>query len=348
MRATSARVLLFLALGLCVGGCLHTRVSPHDLPDFSKLQEGDVVTMFTPTPAAWVFARLGTDTATDRGLPLSHCEFLVEGQGGEWLLTGVSGSSLKSRPLRDVLVGVAHISVFRANRPEAERRDIARFAYEWTRRPDARDVAFDYAMEDIPGRHDAFYCVGFVNEVCRLRGGAVPFFPQERPQRAIGRYLERVCGGSAHRATAVPSILSNPDYRHVLTWRHPRLGTAEALMVAGQITDAIVTFCEEGWVPKGVDLPVDGEDLGPRQKLRRLARAKSRLNAFNADVTRVWRRLERRGRLDGLMQEEKAELILRICREYRETHFVHLEPRPGRERSVAREQLPQSMAAASD
>jgi hypothetical protein len=119
-------------------------------------------------------------------------------------------------------------------------------------------------------------------------------------------------------------------------------------MVAGQITDAIVTFCEEGWVPKGVDLPVDGEDLGPRQKLRRLARAKSRLNAFNADVTRVWRRLERRGRLDGLMQEEKAELILRICREYRETHFVHLEPRPGRERSVAREQLPQSMAAASD
>lgn len=318
--AVPAVALVFLT------GCLWPspgRLAEEEYPVLERLEQGDVILMFSPNLLSLLFSRLGTAPGHEPPLPLSHAELLARGENGNWTLVGISGSRLQSRSLLDSLTLVSHIYVFRAESSTAKRREAARFAHDWTRRPGADEVGFDYATRDIPGRHSEFYCAGFLNEVCRLTSLPPPFFVQERPSSAVGRYLKRICGAEPNRTPGIASIFANPDYRQVLTWHHPRLGDPDQMLITGGIADAVFSFCEQGWLPKGVELLRHHSALPVETQRRTLGAGRRRLLFFSSDVRRMWDRLKRRGRTAALDAKSREELVQRICRKYREKHFYH-------------------------
>ena len=313
-----------LPVAMLASGCLHTRLAEDELPPLQRLEEGDVVLMFSPNALSWIFSRLGTAPGHEPPVPLSHSEMLARRRDGSWSLCGILQSHLQNRSLRKALRSVSHIYVFRAVSSLQQRREAGQLAYEWSYRPGAREVTFDYAMRDIPGRHTEFYCAGFLNEVCRLKNLPPPFFVQKRPPSLVDKYLECICGGKPNLTPGIASIFANSQYRQVLSWRHPRLSEAGLLLVCEVTGESILSFCGMGWLPNGATLSSGSTSLSKAEQLRMLWRANRSLQLFSVDVTRMWKRLERRNRTRGLDRVGKEELLKRICRNYREKYFYQI------------------------
>ena len=307
---------------LFCGACLHLRLAEHELPPMERLQEGDLILMFSPTLPSGVLARLARAPGNDLPALFSHAEILVRSEKGNWYMVGIRGPGLQKVPVRRAVGELSHMAAFRARESDPERRrQAAQYAYRWASGPEAAKIGFDAAARDVPGRRTKFYCAGFINEVCRANDLPVPFSAPEGPVTAVAESLARMTGAEGQRSAAIASIFANPDYELVVSWRHPRLSDPDRLRIVRVASEAVYRFAQEQWMPKGVEVPEDAASLTDKQRLRQLYRARRRLFLFSADVRRMWDRLERRGRTDAMHEGAKEDLLRRICQEYREKHF---------------------------
>lgn len=316
-----ARVcLLWISLWGSVA-CTALRKGPTP-PDLTRLQPGDVVLTFQHRPELWLAASGGGDKLPQTAY--DHGEILAL-EGGDWVTIGISGSRIRSANLIESLPRYSQFAVYRAKAPLTHREKVALKATDWHGNPSSKHIAFDYFMRDVPGRRDKFYCIGFVNEVCRDTSLPAPFFQDNDMPGAIARHFEKATGIKFNQIIRANSLISNPQYERVMLWENDQTPDTSRWL-SRQTASAIIDFYEQGWLIKPHDQGLVPRFMGKSDKMpQELVKALYLIRGFSAfarEIESTWLRLKRRGKIDHLTEQQKVELHQTICLKYRDRYFV--------------------------
>ncbi|HRU07191.1 MAG TPA: hypothetical protein P5137_15600, partial [Candidatus Brocadiia bacterium] len=315
------RPIVFAAMCAALAGCVYDGRTPPPPAVTAPLQDGDIVITFSGTALNWVCALGSADPQEADGPPYSHAEMVLREGNGPPLLGGISGGALRSRDLDDGLTGLERFAVYRARLPAAERSRPADVLRRWIRDPRISEAAFDYTMQDVPGRRDRFYCIGLLNEIHREAGMAPPFPRTNRPHTPLGDHFSAAVGARPEDIVAASSIQQNPLYERVAAWESPEAFSDQALAeeVAGR---AVLAYYDQGWrlIPSSrpnLVLLAASVFSRPPEHADKAAAAAAALNLFGRDTRMAWDRMVRRGMGSGLSREEKRRVLEKVCLSFR-------------------------------
>lgn len=301
------------------------RLSPGEMSSLSaQWQEGDVLAMMSDAADSLVLGRFGQQRDAP-GPAYGHAEILIRGPDGRWHCAGISGRRVRSRPLDRVAPRLVRFAVYRLRRSESERARVVRTVKLWFRDGDQPDPAFDYLMQDEPGRRDRFYCVGFVNEMFRLSGLSPPFVAERRARTLFSDHLAELVGVRPEAVRTANAVRHNADYSLVSAWTNPSL-TTDDLLFREQFADTVLTYYESGWrlAPAqgaNLDFAFGRWLLGFPEVSEALGRLRAAIQLYAADTRATWERVQRRGMLTGLSRTEKMQLLERVFEKHRHRYF---------------------------
>jgi hypothetical protein len=290
------------------------------------LQDGDLLLTFAGAVQSWGVVLCTDPNAREGNLPYSHVEMLYRDRHGKWMIAGISGGRLSAQPFVKALWAFQHAGVFRANLPLAQRRKTVKVMTQWLQDPEIRKAEFDYALQDVPGRRDAFCCVGLINEIHREAGLDVPFVTQAWTPNAFGRHLEKLLDIQFEKITAVDSLKQNPRYSCITEWHNNRRDP-----IVARINETLARlgfqWYEQGWrlrASEGIHLGL--LLVNPPDNLDRAMRTQTHILSMTEGVQGAWLRLMRRGQLKGLDEAAKQDKLETICEFYRDRHMVFVDP----------------------
>jgi hypothetical protein len=310
-----------LLLVLLCAGCMGQFQPKPPMPDFASFEEGDIVLTFSGAIEAWGIALCTQDPNRPFDRPYTHAEAVYRDARGRLMLGGVSAGYVRARKLKEALPEFQHIAVYRAQRPVPERMQAARQIEAWIHDPRIRAAAFDYTLQDVPGRRDAFCCVGFLNEAYRTAGLEAPFIPTTWTPNAAGRHLGELLRFEFNTVILVDSIAQHPSYEQVLTWRNEHTDPEQNDLMARMAQQALVWY-EQGWRLKtSKQFHLGLALVGLPRHLKETDRTRLQLRLFADDVTQTWKRLKRRGKLKGLDDAAQEEMRQAVFAQYRDRYF---------------------------
>ena len=294
-------------------------------PDVTQLQEGDIVLTFSGAVESWGLALATHGDLADFQRPYTHAEAVFRGRKNRLMLGGVSEGRVRSRLFIRALPEFQHIAVYRSKHTSSRQQDAADLLARWVKDPQIRMAAFDYTLQDVPGRRDAFCCVGFLNEVYRNAGLEAPFIQIAWTPNAAGRHLGEILGFEFSTIIPVDSIAQHPDYEKVLEWQNEYVDT-EQNTLQQKIAQQCLVWYEAGWRLKTSRQFHIGLALArlPRS-IKQIERTQVQLRLFAKDVSDTWARLKRRGKLKGLDDAEKEDIRQAIFTKYRDRYFYRVE-----------------------
>lgn len=287
-------------------------------------QEGDVVAMMADAPDSLVLGLFGQGGDVS-GPAYGHAEILVQGGDGHWHCVGFSRGGVHSQRVDRVAPTLVRLAVYRAQRSAEDRARVVRTVKAWVNDSDRPDPAFDFSMQDEPGRQDRFYCVGFVNEMFRLSELPPPFVAEPRARTLFADHLAELVGVRPESVHTANAVRRNADYSFVSAWTNPSL-TADDLLFRDQFAGTVLAYYETGWrlVPAegaSLDFALGRWVLGLPEVAEALGRLRAALLLYAADTRATWERVRRRGMLTGLSQPEKVQLLERVFEKYRHRYF---------------------------
>ena len=301
-------------------------------PDLSKAEDGDVVVTFSGTPTAWFLATGGLLANTNQIPAYSHAEILLRKPGGEWDLVGIVSGKIQQRAIKKALPSFQRLAIFRIKTPPHAGEKPAKLARKWLKDPEIKHASFDYRMEDIPGVHNRFYCLGLINELYRESNLPPPFLPPQTPLISPAfNHLAEIFDTRPENTPLAGSIFQNPAYKLVLVWENPMI-PPEKKWLNRSIAQISEGFYSDGWRIKPretwsssvmlevadlwMDLPGGVED-GLALKMG--------ISAYLESVRGAWYRMKRRGQLNGLSPAQRLDLLSVICEKYRDEYFEKVE-----------------------
>ena len=322
MKKGNSKVVLAGLMALLLSGCVMALQPAPPLPDFTKLEAGDVVLTFSGSADSWLLA-LSASPAPDRLIiPYSHVEALYRNKEGQLMLGGVSRGRVRASRFEGVVKRLEHMAVFRADLPKAQRGRVAKILEGWVNDPRIQAAGFDYSFQDVPGRRNKFSCLGIINEAYRASGIEAPFIARPWTPNAVGRHLQKLLGVKLDKITAPESIFSNPRFYRVIRWQNANVDATKAGM-RGAMLRMVLAWYEQGWRLRSAD----GFHLGLLladlpDEVNQMARTRSQLRVFTLDVFKTWERMKRRGKTKNLNLKQRRVLLEAICIKYRGTYFI--------------------------
>jgi hypothetical protein len=314
-----------LTLLLSLSGCMTSLQPGPAPPDTARLEDGDIVLIFGGGVESWLLA-LCMDPCSNPSPPLyCHAEALYEDRRGCLWLGGVSDGRVRARPFESALREFQDIAVFRADLPLERRRKAAEVIARWVNDPNINSAAFDYTAQDVPGRHSAFSCVGFINEAYREGEVPVPFQRQAWGPNPLRSYVEAVFGRSPEMVVSTSSIFRNPHYRQVLQWHNEQVD-AEMVRVNETVARRCLLWHEQGWrLRASAGWQLDAVQAALPRTVGQVVRIRAQVKGLTGDVAGMWNRLRRRGKLEGLTNDQQQARLADICDYYRERCFERVD-----------------------
>jgi hypothetical protein len=324
------RAFFYGAVALLVQGYARPlRQSTPLPPDFSLLKAGDVVVTFSGEPLAWFLATGGQVLEhRDDSVLFSHTEIVIPGKKGEWMLAGVSSGNVRSRPFKKALSEFQQIAVFRLREPIGGAA-AAQQVEKWLDDPEIRGAFFDYRLGGGESSETKkFYCIGFVNSAYRDSGFPPPFLPAKNPKETPSiRHFSTLFHADIGKTPLAGSITQNPAYQKIFFWEN-MLMPEEQKWLNKMIARTGAQFYQEHWEIKPKKYRFTTIVLRLIKPIHKLppevemaAAFQASIRGFCKKVRAMWYRLERRGRLVGLTEEERVALVQKICEKYRDDFF---------------------------
>lgn len=327
-KALPSIVLMGTLLILLCLGCAQPLWHTPPLPDFAPFQEGDIVLTFSGAVESWGLALCTQDPNDAFERPYTHAEAIFRNTRGDLMLGGVSAGRVRARKLKNALREFQHIAVYRSRCAENDRQRVGALLEQWTKDRQFRKAAFDYTLQDVPGRRDAFCCVGFINEAYRTASIAPPFIQTSWTPNAAAQHLGEFLQFEFTSVILVDSVTRHADFGKVLEWENAMFDPEQSALMREMATQALIWY-EEGWKLKTSDAFNLGYALiGLPQHLEQTDRTRSQLRLFSLDVLDSWSRLKRRGRLKGLNETQKEELRQAVFHKHRDRYFYRHEGTP--------------------
>jgi hypothetical protein len=323
---TMVRTCLTICLMAWLSGCMMPFEPGPVPPDTSLFEEGDLILTFAGSTQSWGIALCTDPTADTNDLPYSHVEMLFRDVKGHWMLGGISVGHVKDTRLSKAIKGFQHVGVYRSDASRENRTKAAELLKQWLKDPEICLAEFDYALQDVPGRRDAFCCVGFINELHRETGLAPPFTTQPWVPNAFGRHMEDLLNIKFQEITTVDSLKLNTHFTCIAQWHNNKRDPTIA-HINETIARQGFQWYEEGWrmrTSQGVHLGL--LVVNAPENLSNTVRTRAHITLFAKDVHRAWSRLSRRGQLQGLNESEKQAKLEAICLSFRERHMVFVDP----------------------
>lgn len=312
-------------LVIFTSGCRMPLWSKKTPLDLSRVQEGDIVLTFSGAVEAWGMALATQGDLTRFERPYTHAEAVFRDGNGRLMLGGVSEGCIRSRTLLRALPEFQHLALYRSKQKPDQRQNVAALLAEWVKDPTIRAAVFDYTLQDVPGRRDAFCCVGFLNEVYRHAGMPAPFVQTPWSPNAAGRHLGELLGFEFSTIITVDSIAQNPGYEQVLEWRN-EYADAEQNTLHEKIARQSLVWYEAGWRLKTSRQFHVGLALARvPQSVKEIERTQVQLRLFAKDVRKTWARFQRRGKLEGLDDAAREDIRQAIFAKYRDRYFYRHE-----------------------
>ncbi len=313
---------LILSLLAWCSGCMMPFEPGPSPPDTSLFDEGDLILTFGGSTQSWGIALCTDPNAGTEDRPYSHAEMLFKDARGRWMVGGISVGHVKATPLSRAIKGFQHVGVYRSAAPRKERLRTAELLKQWLRDPKIRKAKFDYTLQDVPGRRDAFFCLGFINELHRAAGLEPPFTPQPWTPNAFGRHMEQLMNIKFQEISTVDSLKHNPHFSCVTRWRNNRTDP-DAAQIEMTLARLGLTWYNQGWQMRTSEGPHLGLLLiNAPERLSTTVRTRAHVTLFSQDVHRAWDRLSRRGRLKGLSEQERHAKLESVCLSFRDRHMV--------------------------
>ena len=286
-----------------------------------QLQDGDMFLTQGPSILSEIYARYGNPPGD-----YSHAGVFFYDQQGRPKIMHVQTSPCIS-DLRSFLQNYRQSAVLRQKLDEAQRRRLGETLRAWSQDSVILKAAFDYKMQDVPGRRDTFYCIGFLNEIWRSCDLQPPFALGEKNEPSIIKsFLKQEFGIDLDNVLTASSILQNPEFSLLTEWHDPSWSTHD-LFLQEQVLAAIVSYVKAGYSGRGMG-PLQGWFM--RTALRwkgygaNAAQALYMTNLASAFHKKVFERYQlfvHRGQAPEPCSEDAAALIRRICDYYRDDYF---------------------------
>ncbi|OQC17388.1 MAG: hypothetical protein BWX73_00208 [Lentisphaerae bacterium ADurb.Bin082] len=285
------------------------------------LQDGDIFLTQSPSILSVIYARYGNPPGD-----YSHAGvFFYDPQGRPKIMhvrTSPGISDLRSFP-QDYW----QIAVLRGKLDEAQRRRLGETLCAWSQDTAILKATFDYKMQDVPGRRDQFYCIGFLNEIWRSCDLQPPFALGEKNEPTIIKsFVKQEFGIDLDNVTTASSILQNQEFSQLTEWSDHSWSAHDQFLLK-QVLATMETYVKAGYYGRGMGplqgwiistvLRRKGYEANAAQALRMMNQA----SAFHQKVYGRYRLFERRGQAPEPCSEDAAELIRRICDYYRDDYF---------------------------
>lgn len=320
------KLLFLLVIVFLLPGCIMPLQPSPALPDFSQVEEGDIILTTNGNTQSWLFALAAKNDFKKSTPPFSHAEMAFRNGKGKMMLGGVFAGSLQSDIMSERFPKFYRVAVFRANALQEKRKKAAVTLFKMLNDPSINTAEFDYSMSYEPGKTENLFCAGIINEVCRLSGLAYPFGITDWDNNGLTSHVEEIVGTKLKGLLDLNSLYKSKDYHLVLEWQNDQIEN-ENIQLSKQIIIYLLSQYEEGWKLRTRDdfnLFLAFGD--PSQVKEKFGRLKQSLEGFNDDVISTWHRLSRRGTLDGLSDDEKNDLLKVIFEKYHEKYFYIPDP----------------------
>ena len=216
-----------------------------------QLQDGDIFLTQGPSILSEIYARYGNPPGN-----YSHAGvFFYDSQRRPKIMHVQTSPCISD--LRSFLQNYRQSAVLRKKLDEAQHRRLGETLRAWSLDTAILNAAFDYKMEDVPGRRDQFYCIGFLNEIWRSCDLQPPFALGEKNEPSIIKsFVKQEFGIDLDNVITSSSILQNPEFSLLTEWHDPSWSSHDQFLPE-QVLAAIVSYVEEGYSGRGMG-PLQG------------------------------------------------------------------------------------------
>ena len=286
-----------------------------------QLQDGDMFLTQGPSILSEIYARYGNPPGD-----YSHAGvFFYDPQRRPKIMHVQTSPCISD--LRSFLQNYRQSAVLRKKLDEAQHRRLGETLRAWSLDTAILNAAFDYKMEDVPGRRDQFYCIGFLNEIWRNSGLPPPFALGEKNEPTIIKsFVKQEFGIDLDNFIGANSIFQNPEFSLLTEWHDPSWSSHDQFLLE-QVLAAIVSYVEEGYSGRGMGLlqgwimrtvlRLKGYEANAAHALHMMNQA----SAFHKKAFERYQLFVRRGQAPEPCSEDAAALIRRICDYYRDDYF---------------------------
>lgn len=286
-----------------------------------ELQDGDILLSRTPFILSVIYARYGNPPGN-----YSHAAAFFYDQKGHPRILHIQ-TSPSVDDFKSYQKGLMKIAVLRKKLDETQRNRLGETLRTWSQDTAILNATFDYKMQDVPGRQDKFYCIGFLNEIWRSSGLPPPFALCEKNEPTIIKsFVKQEFGIDLDNVITASSILQNPEFSLLTEWHDPSWSAHDQFLLE-QVLVAMESYVKagysgcgmgllQGWFMRTV-LRWKGYEANAAQALHMMNQA----SAFHKKVFERYQLFERRGQAPEPCSKDAAELIRRICDYYRDDHF---------------------------
>jgi len=298
------------------------------LPDLSQLREGDIVLTTNGNARSWFFVLAANNSSSRDQKVFSHAEMVYRDSNGQLMLGGVFDGAMSGEDLRKRFEKFYRVAVFRANCSFEKRKKAADTLLAWLRDKRLSEAEFDYSMSYEPGRTDKFFCAGIINEAFRMVGFDYPFQLRSWDPNQLTIHIEEIVGTRLKGLLDINSIYRSNNYRLVFEWQNE-----QRVNKTVDLSKKTILYLLEQYEKGYRLLSTDEFHLGmafvdPSEVEHQFAQMQRSLFRFSKDVISTWRRLARRGKLNGLTDAEREQFIRAVFTQFHEKYFYYTTPAP--------------------
>ncbi|SFR50346.1 hypothetical protein SAMN04488073_2447 [Marinobacter gudaonensis] len=331
MCSVLIRLILFIVISSLLSSCSRLTYIPvrEPLPSFSPpdseaFQPGDIVLTYPIEPISWLMSFMGSSNPDQLENPYNHGEVVFVDPDGRKMLGGFSGRVM-AKPLEERIPLFHRVVVLRHKGPDTDSRKIGRLMARISHDPQYQNATFDYSFRDVPGRKSKFYCLGLINEVHREANAPVPFPHKPIKRNALLAHVEELLDQNIVDGPVIEDIFNNPDYEVVLEWTNNQDKYLDTWYLE-HITRYTLDIYEQGWRLRESEAPTvnlflwlidDGDE-----SLDSVKRIMWTFKNFHTEAGIDWEKLSTAGKLDGLSERQKMELLETVGNKYRDEFFV--------------------------
>lgn len=331
MCSVLIRLTLFILISSLLSSCSRLTYIPvrEPLPSFAPpdveaFQPGDIVLTYPIEPVSWLMSFMGTSNPRELKWPYNHGEVVFIGRDGKKMLGGFSGRVM-ARPLEERMPLFHKVVVLRDKNPDVDNRKLANTMARIASSSQYQSAAFDYSFRDVPGRKSKFYCLGLINEVHRQANAPIPFPHKPIQRNALLTHVEEMLDTKIEDGPVIEDIFDNPNYEVVLEWTNNQDKYLDTWFFE-HITRYTLDIYEQGWRLKQSEAPTvnlflwlidDGDE-----SLDAVKKMMWSFKKFHTEAGIEWEQLSTAGKIDGLSEQQKIELLKTIGNKYRDDFFV--------------------------
>ncbi len=291
------------------------------LPDTTLFQEGDIVITADNGVESWLIALAARSDTRVVETPYSHAEMIFRNADNQLMIGGVFSGKADSELLENRFKKFHRAAVFRANTSRDTQIAAALTLQKMLNDTTVQDADFDYSMSYEPGKTDKLFCAGIINDSWQRVSVSPPFGPRQWQKNNLTSHVEEIMGSRMSTLVDLDSIYNSKDFYLVLEWENNQIHTSKAQLSKKIITYLLAQY-ELGFRLKTNKEPNLLLALGRlSEEVEQLARVRISLTLFNSDVTSTWQRLQRRGTLEQVTDDEKDDLIKAVFSKYHDKYF---------------------------